>query len=144
MGFYNRSATKPVGPLTCARLLACGLAVIVAAPVWAAGSYRCEFDQECVGADRPCSSTDAMTMAFVESADGWMIKMPDGKTMGFTPLPGQSDDMRSFLSDETDPDAHAVSMLSIFSDGQAFMSTHGIFLSPGTVTHIGTCLPEGE
>ncbi len=144
MGFYDRSATKPIGPLPCARLVACAMAVIVATPVWAAGSYRCEFKQECVGADRPCSSSDAVTMAFVEGTDGWMIKTPDGKAMGFTPLPGKSDDMRSFISDETDPDAAAISILSIFSGGQAFMSTHGMFLSPGTVTHIGTCQPESN
>lgn len=104
----------------------------------------CTFTQECVGSDRPCNSADKLTMSFVQSNSGWMINTSEGEAMSFTPLPGKSEGRRSFLSQETDPEAHAVSMLSIFSDGQAFMSTHGVFLSPGTVTHIGTCLPESK
>jgi len=85
-----------------------------------------------------------MTMTFSEGTGGWTIKTTEGETIGFTALPGKPGDMRSFMSDKTDPAAQAISMLSIFSDGQAFMSTHGIFLSPGTVTHIGTCLQESN
>ncbi len=147
MGVRSNFLAQPIGHFGGARALACGLAIIIAIPAWAQNAYRCEFKRECMGSDRPCTSTGDMTMRFIKvigDTDAWAIKTADGETIPFIAVPGISEDMRSFLSNEADPGADAVSLLSIFSDGQTFMSTHGLFLSPGTVTHVGTCLQENN
>ena len=119
----------------------------LAGPVQAAESLVCTFTQECVG-ESGCSFDDPISMRFQARGDVWVMQGAQGTGMGtaisFTKLAGKSESMRSFLAENADPAASAVSVLSIFEEGQAFMSTHGIFLTPGFVTHIGTCVQKGN
>ncbi|MFT7594443.1 MAG: hypothetical protein ACI8R4_001764 [Paracoccaceae bacterium] len=125
--------------------IAIGFAVVAgfAIPVQAAESLTCSFSQECSGGSA-CTETNPITLRFQLEGEDWIMAGTDGTTITFTKLAKKSGGMRSFLAKNADPDAAAVSILSVFEDGQAFMSTHGIFLTPGFVTHIGACVPEGN
>ena len=116
-----------------------------AAPVAANEVFSCEFNIECIGADRPCVAKVPLSAQLAHvSGDGWALHAEDEDTVTFSELPDGSTQMRRFLSLNSDSDAEAVSLLSIFEDGQAYLSIHGIFLSPGFVTHKGTCVPGAD
>jgi len=117
------------------------LAVSVGARAHADTVYICEFNMECPGGE-DCAETDAITLRIQQQDTGWTMEAAGQTAITLSKLPSKSAGMLSFLAENTDPAAAAVSILSIFEKGQAFMSTHGIFLTPGFVTHIGTCVQK--
>lgn len=101
----------------------------------------CVFTQECVG-EGDCGAVEPIAMGFQLQGDAWVMQGAEDTAIRFSELADKTAGMHSYLAENADPDAAAVSILSVFEDGQAFMSTHGIFLTPGFVTHIGTCVQK--
>lgn len=122
-------------------VLGLGLAVS-ATQALAEHAFSCTFIRECP-TDGACIGYEPqMTMFTHDGADIWSLAGADGQAISFTEMPVPSKDLRAFVSVSADPDASAVSLLSIFADGSAILGIHGIFLSPGSVTHLGTCLQK--
>lgn len=120
-------------------------ALATASPVAANEVFICEFNIECIGADRPCVAKVPLSAQLAHvSGDRWALQAEEEETVMFTELPDGSPQMHRFLSLNSDTDAEAVSLFSVFDDGQAYLSIHGIFLSPGFVTHKGTCVPGAD
>ncbi len=120
------------------------IAFLAASQSFAAQSYRCVFTQECPTGDA-CSAYDPREVSFFRK-DGptglWTLTSADDPDIPFTQLPFETEDLRAFVSTSVDPGASAVSLLTVFSDGQAILGIHGVFFTPGSVTHLGTCVPK--
>jgi hypothetical protein len=101
--------------------------------------YQCRFTQQCIGTDRPCEDVDLSGLALEEDSDGWHLWGPDETWFGLTPLLGGNRDLDSWVSTDIDPSAQATALLSITHDGLAFLSIHGIFLTPEVIVQTGTC-----
>jgi hypothetical protein len=126
------------------RILGASIAFLGASQSFAAQSLRCVFTQECPTGDA-CSDYDPQEVLFFrdDRSDGlWTLTSADDPDIPFTLLPFETDDLRAFVSTSADPGASAVSLLTVFSDGQAIMGIHGVFFAPGSVTHLGTCVPK--
>lgn len=127
--------------------LTAGLGLCPGAPAQASdtGRYACAFPVECSGATRPCADGQGLTAELRRDATGWVLQLDEKTAAHFRPVtPAQpgSDALFTLISTDSDPAAGAVTLLSLAGNGQAFMSTHGVFLSPAVVTHIGTCRAE--
>ena len=121
-----------------------GLGVAVSAPTsaWAEGAFRCTFVRECP-TDGACIGYEPQATMFThDDADIWSLAGADDQAIPFAEMSAPTKDLRAFVSTSADPDASAVSLLSIFEDGSAILGIHGVFLSPGSVTHLGTCVPK--
>jgi len=116
----------------------------MASQALAGNAYRCEFTKECP-TGQPCNSHAPRMMQFSPDGEGastWSLTIADGQRYSFTKLPTETEDLSAFVSTSIDPGASAVSLLTVFADGQAIMGIHGVFYSPGSVTHLGTCVPK--
>ena len=109
-----------------------------------ADRYTCAFTTECVETDRPCTKDNTLNAVLARTDTGWSLQGDTGEAIPFTRVSQDGDALFSLLSTQSDPVASAVTILSVAADGQAFVSTHGVFLSPGFVTHVGTCTPEAK
>ena len=121
-----------------------GLVLPMASQALADTLFRCEFTQECP-TGQPCNDTQPQVMQLAHDARDpglWSLTTGDGQDIQFTSLALETQDLRAFVSVAIDPDASAVSLLTVFGDGQAIMAIHGVFYSPGSVTHLGTCVPK--
>ncbi len=119
-----------------------GFVVLATTPAMADDAFSCTFVRECP-TDGACIGYEPqMTMFTHDDADIWSMAGADGQTVPFAEMSVPTKDLRAFVSDSADPDASAVSLLSIFEDGSAILGIHGVFLSPGSVTHLGTCVPK--
>lgn len=106
-----------------------------------ADSLACTFTAECVGTERPCHRGDPLAVVLRREGDGWMMTGDSDVAIPFDALAGDRATMLSLISTRSDPSAAAVTLLSVAADGAAFVSTHGIFLTPAAVLHVGTCTP---
>lgn len=70
---------------------------------------------------------------------GWRMEMEEGRNASFHAVTQTSSDMLHLLSTDQDPDAGAVSLLSIAPDGSAFLSLHGSFPTPAAELFTGQC-----
>ena len=123
-------------------VLSLGLAVSAATPALAKDAFSCTFIRECP-TDGACIGYEPqMTMFTHGNADLWSLAGADGQAISFTEIPVPTAELRAFVSASADPDASAVSLLSIFEDRSAILGIHGVFLSPTSVTHLGTCVPK--
>lgn len=103
------------------------------------GTYACSFTQECIGTDRPCTQGTPLEATLSRKGAGWVLT-GDGETgIAFREIGRFGAPLLSLISTQSDPAASAVTLLSVAQDGAAFVSTHGIFLEPGAVLHVGTC-----
>lgn len=107
-------------------------------------AYRCEFTRECL-TGQACTDYEPNVMQFLRDAKDinlWTLAPAGEQPFVFTRLPFETEDLHAFVSTSVDPGASAVSLLTVFDDGQAILSIHGVFFSPGSVTHLGTCVPK--
>jgi len=123
-----------------------GVVIVVpmASQALAGEGYSCTFTQECP-TDQACVDYEPQAMQLSRDdsdTDLWSLTGADGTAIPFTKMPFEAEDLRAFVSSSIDPGASAVSLLTVFSDGQAILGIHGIFLTPGSVTHLGTCVPK--
>jgi len=116
----------------------------LAMPVLALERFECAFTRECVGTDRPCKDVDYSGLVLERRADGWHLWGQDETDFWLAPVPGGDDEFRSWISTTLDPDTRAAALLSVFGDGQAFLSMHGIFMTPEETTQTGTCRRKDE
>lgn len=114
---------------------------LLTGPAIAGDRYLCQFDRECIpGQD--CHTDAGFAALAVREGDGWHVTLnPETAAIDFAVL-SDGHGMLHLVSAKTDPLAMAATLLSIASDGTAMVSTHGNFLTPGTVTHLGTCISE--
>ena len=118
------------------------LALALVRPVAAVGQevrYQCTFTQECIGTERPCDKPQPIEAWLSFGADGWFLWGADEVFFSLQPVPGGSENFRSWLSPAADQDTEAVALLSIAGNGRAFLSIHGQFYAPETVLQVGTC-----
>lgn len=108
-------------------------------PSAADASFSCIFEMECAGADQPCTQIDPLIFNLAEQDTIWGLQAPDGEVTVFVPVETDSEDVFTLLAANSDPDATATSILSLFEGGQAILTTHGEFVTPGVVTQVGTC-----
>ena len=121
-----------------------GLTLTGAPPAMAAESYICVFTQECIGA-QPCDTDIRLSATLGHAGGTWSMTGDDiDNPIRFDELRGAGNGGLRLVSTGLDPDAGATAMLSIFPGGQAFLSTHGNFPTPGVVTHLGICTPRGD
>ncbi|MCF6231566.1 MAG: hypothetical protein L3J36_00465 [Rhodobacteraceae bacterium] len=118
------------------------MAGLVATPALAEDSFVCTFARECP-TNGACISYEPQTTKFTHDDDDiWSLAGADGRAKSFSEMQVPTTKLRAFVSATADPDAPAVSLLTIFDDGSAILGIHGIFLSPGSVTHLGTCVSK--
>ncbi len=108
------------------------------------GTYACTFTQECIGTDRPCAQGDSLVATLSRKGAGWVLTGDGEAEIAFREIGRFGAPLLSLISTQSDPAASAVTVLSVAQDGTAFVSTHGIFLEPGAVLHVGTCTAETE
>jgi len=122
-------------------VLGLGLAVS-ATQAMARDTFSCTFVRECP-TDAACIGYEPQMMVFShDEADLWSLTGAEGTAIVFSEIDVPSGELRAFISTDTDTDASAVSLLSLFADGSVIMGIHGVFLTPASVTHLGTCLPK--
>lgn len=126
-------------------LASAGIAASVfAAPALAATQFTCVFEMECSGVDSPCTQIEPLVMNLLERENIWGLHGTDGEVIVFNPIETQSDGVFTLVANDFDADASATSMLSLFEGGQVILTTHGEFVTPGVITHVGTCLAEAN
>lgn len=114
---------------------------VQAAGRWA-DRYVCTFPTECVGAHSCIDSAEPERTVLDSQGDTWTMTGADGSVLTFQPVAGASEELLSLVAAEADADAGAVALFSLSRSGQAFVTLHGIFLTPEVVTHIGICKAE--
>ncbi len=131
-----------MGAWTVALLSAMLWSAAMPALAQAQARYQCEFRRECIGTERPCGEVAHTGLALERRADGWHLWGSDETDFWLAPVPGGDDELRSWISTTLDPDTQTAALLSVFGDGQAFLSLHGIFLTPEVTLQTGTCRRE--
>ena len=101
--------------------------------------YVCNFARQCSGTERPCEDVEFDNLVLEKDDDGWHLWGSDETWFGFTPVHGGSDELLSWVSNDIDPSAQATALLSVAGNGQAFLSIHGVFLTPEIIVQTGTC-----
>jgi hypothetical protein len=121
------------------RLGIAGLVVVIGMPAMAAGRLICTFTTECI-AGAVCGPVSGLAVDLIRRGDSWIMDLKEDQASArFDPVAGATGSGLQLFSTELDPDADAVSLLSIAPDGQAILSTHGFFPGPGAVTQLGIC-----
>ncbi len=108
-------------------------------PALAQPRYQCTFTRECLGTERPCAEAGYSGLALERRADGWHLWGSDETDFWLASVPGGNDEMESWISTTLDPETLTTAMLSIYGDGQAFLSLHGLFMAPEVTLQTGTC-----
>lgn len=116
--------------------------LLLAGPSTAETQFSCVFEMECSGADQPCKQIEPLILMLAEQENIWGLQGADGAVMAFVPVESESEGVFTLLAANSDPDASATSILSLFEGGQAILTTHGEFLTPAAVTQVGTCQTE--
>lgn len=116
----------------------CFATCLLAAPALAEDGYSCSLTAECSGQEN-CRTEMNLPFDLTGSDDKWQLTMPNGDVASFRPVDGAEPGDLRLISVNFDPDAAAVSLLSLTGDGDVFLSTHGGFPGPDVVTHFGTC-----
>jgi hypothetical protein len=116
----------------------------LAGPSAAETQFTCVFEMECSGVDNPCTQIEPLVMNLLERENIWGLHGPDGEVIVFVPIESETDGVFTLVANDFDPDASANSMMSLFEGGQAILTTHGEFLTPGVITQVGTCQTEAS
>lgn len=127
-------------PLVAAAAIVCALA----GPTVAETQFTCVFEMECSGVDNPCTQIEPLVMNLLERENIWGLHGADDEVIVFTPVEAQSEGVFTLMANNFDTDASATSMLSLFEGGQAILTTHGEFVTPGVITQVGTCKAEAS
>lgn len=114
-------------------------ACAIASPAMAETQFTCVFEMECSGVDNPCTQIEPLVMNLLERENIWGLHAADGEVIVFIPVEEQSEGVFTLTANNFDRDTSASSMLSLFEGGQAILTTHGEFVTPGVITQVGTC-----
>lgn len=109
-----------------------------------ANVYSCVFISHCTDADQPCTPTKPLAMKLIRKGDVWVLHDPDGAMTNFAPVANDAKGVHTLLATNPAPDASATSILSLFDDGQALLTSHGDFGAAAAVTQVGTCQLEAD
>ena len=116
------------------------LTAVLSATSARAESYSCMFTAECLGAN-PCGEAFATPADITRETDGWSLSLL-GQPYPIKEIELPESRVLHFILAPVDDEADAVSLHSVFDDGQAFLTTNGDFLEPTTYTLAGECIRE--
>ena len=106
---------------------------MVGAPA-AAQSYACTFQIE----------NFAYAVTLRPAQGNWEFVMETGTIAHFRPIGTAAEGTLHLFSDDIDPDAGAIALLTLDETGRAFVSTHGHFPNLAARTFPGECTKDAS